>query len=645
MAAAKAAPRKWNALLKSKPFRKGYVYFLGALVGLYCLSAGYRMSVGPAETAVDHSASRKLLSSGGEIIPGFNGNCPDMASWENDSYALIHVIGVTYLFLGIAIICDEQFTSSLESICDPRTGLGLSPDVAGATFMAAGSSAPELASSCMGTFVSKSDVGLGTIIGSAVFNILIIIGATAIIVGEPMELDWKPLSRDTFFYCGSVTLMIIFVAGDKKIQTYEAGILLAYYGSYILWMVFNTGLMRSIAKMVGDEKTVKKAHHMPGMSSGAFNFDKKDKKDDGAAEGAGAGSGVGTSIPMLGQGSGSGADAAISDGTPATADATADIPGTPTMGNVDAPTPAEPTAADADIEAPAPKKESVEKKEEKEEEEEEEPGIAEQICEILSMPFSFAFDYTMPDCKYEPPDDEGADEEIAELEAKIESGDGSKAEHEAEIESLNKQKALRAEIEEAEEAEDDDKVEKLQKELFAMYEPLTWSQKQYLFTFGVSLIWITVLSYFMVTLMEKIGCAWGISSFIMGITFLAMGTSVPDALGSIAVAKEGEGDMAVSNAIGSNVFDICIGLGIPWFIATIIDGEDRPIIASTESVVASTCILFAVVVVLFTSLWSTKHPESGARFTLMPEVGMILFASYFAFVVFQIVWTAAGLPE
>merc|ERR1711959_603980 len=133
-------------------------------------------------------------------------------------------------------------------------------------------------------------------------------------------------------------------------------------------------------------------------------------------------------------------------------------------------------------------------------------------------------------------------------------------------------------------------------------------------TFFISLFWITVLSYVMVVLMEKIGFAWGISSFIMGITFLAMGTSVPDALGSIAVAKEGEGDMAVSNAVGSNVFDICMGLGLPWLIATAIDGEGRVITASTESIVASTCIPIAVVVVLFTSLVLSTHPETGKRF-------------------------------
>merc|ERR1711924_170956 len=120
----------------------------------------------------------------------------------------------------------------------------------------------------------------------------------------------------------------------------------------------------------------------------------------------------------------------------------------------------------------------------------------------------------------------------------------------------------------------------------------------------------------------------------MGITFLAMGTSVPDALGSIAVAKEGEGDMAVSNAIGSNVFDICMGLGFPWFLATLIDGEARGINASIASIVSSTVILLMVVVVLFATLASTKHPDTGKNFVLNPFVGYVLFACYGAFVVY-----------
>jgi len=54
-----------------------------------------------------------------------------------------------------------------------------------------------------------------------------------------------------------------------------------------------------------------------------------------------------------------------------------------------------------------------------------------------------------------------------------------------------------------------------------------------------------------------------------------MGTSIPDALSSIVVAKNGEGDMAVANAVGSNVFNIGLGLGLPWFIKTLVD--DKPI--------------------------------------------------------------------
>jgi len=52
------------------------------------------------------------------------------------------------------------------------TGLNLSEDVAGATFMAIATSSPELFINIIGTFITESDLGVGTIVGSAVFNIL-----------------------------------------------------------------------------------------------------------------------------------------------------------------------------------------------------------------------------------------------------------------------------------------------------------------------------------------------------------------------------------------------------------------------------------------------------------------------------------------
>ena len=65
------------------------------------------------------------------------------------------------LLAAIAIICDDFFVPSLEAISEK---LDLSEDVAGATFMAAGSSAPELFTSVAGVGV-ESDVGIGTIVG------------------------------------------------------------------------------------------------------------------------------------------------------------------------------------------------------------------------------------------------------------------------------------------------------------------------------------------------------------------------------------------------------------------------------------------------------------------------------------------------
>jgi sodium/potassium/calcium exchanger 2 len=86
----------------------------------------------------------------------------------------------------------------------------IGPDIAGATFMAAGGSAPELFTSFIGTF-NQSAVGFGTIVGSAVFNVLFVIGTCAVASKEVLELAWWPLARDCTYYCTSLlTLALLF---------------------------------------------------------------------------------------------------------------------------------------------------------------------------------------------------------------------------------------------------------------------------------------------------------------------------------------------------------------------------------------------------------------------------------------------------
>jgi Ca2+/Na+ antiporter len=52
----------------------------------------------------------------------------------------------------------------------------------------------------------------------------------------------------------------------------------------------------------------------------------------------------------------------------------------------------------------------------------------------------------------------------------------------------------------------------------------------------------------------------------MGITLLAIGMSVPEMVSSIAVARQGQGTMALCTALSSSTFDVLICLGVPWFI-------------------------------------------------------------------------------
>lgn len=103
---------------------------------------------------------------------------------------VIHFILCIYTMLMIGVVIDEYFVPSLEIIAEGNSFirvkhfqlyhaffkniivLHMSPDVAGATIMAIGTSSPELFINIVGTFITQGDIGVGTIVGSAAFNIL-----------------------------------------------------------------------------------------------------------------------------------------------------------------------------------------------------------------------------------------------------------------------------------------------------------------------------------------------------------------------------------------------------------------------------------------------------------------------------------------
>ena len=95
---------------------------------------------------------------------------------------------------------------------------------------------------------NESDVGVGTIVGSAVFNMLVIIALSAALAGQVLNLDWRPLARDSLFYAMSICVLIIF-AWDGYINWYEAMILVILYFVYVLVMRFNPQLMNFLLKL------------------------------------------------------------------------------------------------------------------------------------------------------------------------------------------------------------------------------------------------------------------------------------------------------------------------------------------------------------------------------------------------------------
>ena len=165
---------------------------------------------------------------------------------ENGAIVL-HFIGVIYMFVGLAVICDEYFVPALEVITER---VGVSDDVAGATFMAAGGSAPELFTSFIGVFASESEVGFGTIVGSAVFNVLFVIGMCAVFSKELLALTWWPLFRDSMYYCACL-IILVSCFWDQDITLVEAIILLALYVGYVTLMAYNIRLYTLVSKCIG----------------------------------------------------------------------------------------------------------------------------------------------------------------------------------------------------------------------------------------------------------------------------------------------------------------------------------------------------------------------------------------------------------
>ncbi|CAN2047733.1 cation:H+ antiporter [Candidatus Magnetomoraceae bacterium gMMP-1] len=142
------------------------------------------------------------------------------------------------------------------------------------------------------------------------------------------------------------------------------------------------------------------------------------------------------------------------------------------------------------------------------------------------------------------------------------------------------------------------------------------ASKSYVRAFIISIIFIASLSWILVDYAIIFANAIGLPPVIIALTILAAGTSAPDLISSIIVARQGRGSMAISNAIGSNIFDILIGLGLPWFIA--IAFFNRPTVhVTTNDLLSSIIILIGTVITLFIFLYTDRILSKKEGFCLV----------------------------
>lgn len=149
---------------------------------------------------------------------------PKSPAWA----AAMIVVGLALLIGGSNVFVDNA--SALAS------SLGVSDAVIGLTIVACGTSLPELATSVVSARRGQSGIAIGNVLGSNVFNILMILGITGII--QPMQISGIT-SVDLSMLVASMILLWLFSYTKYTLSRWEGAVLVAVFLGYISWLVAN----------------------------------------------------------------------------------------------------------------------------------------------------------------------------------------------------------------------------------------------------------------------------------------------------------------------------------------------------------------------------------------------------------------------
>lgn len=159
-------------------------------------------------------------------------NIESPSNSSNFKITLRIILGLTGLILGGKWVVDHSILIATE--------LGMSEKIIGMTIIAAGTSLPELITSIVAALKKKSDLAIGNVIGSNIFNIFLILGISAVI----HPISYNPLfNLDIIFLCGGSLFLFaaMFTGKKKKLDRWESVVLITAYIIYTLYIIFVEG--------------------------------------------------------------------------------------------------------------------------------------------------------------------------------------------------------------------------------------------------------------------------------------------------------------------------------------------------------------------------------------------------------------------
>ncbi|XP_072930490.1 sodium/potassium/calcium exchanger 5-like [Epargyreus clarus] len=200
-------------------------------------------------TVVEDNIMRELVRSERDSIDSFPDGLFDEDQLRKGAFILYVIFGI-YSFILLAIVCNDYFIPCVEMICED---LKIPQNVAAATFMSVATSCPEFFVNVISTFLTQSDMGIGTIVGSAIFNALGVAAVGGIAAIAPIKIERNAVTRDVIIYMVNVGVLVSIV-WDGQVDWYEALVLGILYILYFVIM-FNSMRIFMICSKIYDFAT------------------------------------------------------------------------------------------------------------------------------------------------------------------------------------------------------------------------------------------------------------------------------------------------------------------------------------------------------------------------------------------------------